>query len=84
MLRGQTLAEQVSRLSLEDIEAASKRANLHMPQYGSTASKFLQAVSASCKPVGHSNEAAKDGQKKILCYEKLLWNTKYFFHYLTL
>ena len=71
MLRGQSLAEQVSLLSADYIADASKRAHLFMPQHVSTASKFLQAVFASCKPLGHSNEAAADARKKVLCNERL-------------
>ena len=65
MLRGQTLAEQVSLLTADDIVAASNMANLNMPNNGSTASRFLQAVSTSCKPLGHSKEAAADARKKL-------------------
>ena len=44
MLRGQTLAEQVSLLTAKDIEEASQRANFGLPGNGTTGSRFLQAV----------------------------------------
>ena len=61
---GQTLAEHVSKLTVDDVELASKRLSVGLPNNGSAASRLLTAVSASCKPIGHSNEAAADARKK--------------------
>ena len=64
LLRGQTLAEQVSKLTADDITNAAKNVNMKIPSNGNTAAHFLKAVSTSCKPIGHSTEAAADARKK--------------------
>ena len=61
---GQTLAEHVSKLTVDDVELASKRLSVGLPNNGSAASRLLTAVSTSCKPIGHSNEAAAGARKK--------------------
>lgn len=64
MLRGESLAEKVSLMTVDDLQSASERINLGLPHINSTGSSFLKAVSASCKPIGHSNEAAAEARRK--------------------
>ena len=68
-----TLAERVSKLTEDDLKAAVTRKKLRFkPNNLNTGDVFLNAVSTSCIPVGHSNEAADFGRKKYMA----LWNLK--------
>ena len=46
--------------------------------YSTVASRFLNSVSASCQPVGHSNEATKYDQRQFFPYGKDLELHHYF------
>ena len=59
-----TFAEKVSELSSTDITNAVARRDADLPTAG-TASEFLTAVTTSCKPVGHSNEAAAYARRQF-------------------
>ena len=66
-----TLAERVSTFSEDDLHAAMlKRKKRMKTNHSNPAEVYLQTVSASCAPVGNSNEAADYGRKKYMA----LWN----------
>ena len=53
-----SFAEEVSLITQKDIESAVNRNEAGLGFGGGIGSKFLKQVSASCRPVAHSNEAA--------------------------
>ena len=69
MKDGITFAEAVSKLTINDIcKAVQRKDNGINDGYKSIASRFLNSVSTSCRPVGHSNEAAKYARRQFfLC-----------------
>ena len=79
MLRGQTLAEQVSLLTADDTISTSDRANTNNCNDGTTAGRFLQAVSTACKPLSHSKEAATDARKKLFAMSDYFGTQAIFF-----
>jgi hypothetical protein len=68
--RGGQLAEEISMLTDDQVALASARADtgLGMPGPGG---RFLSTISTSCKPLGHSTEAAVDARKKMLAMTDL-------------
>ena len=66
MKDGITFAEAVSKLTINDIcKAVQRKDNGVNDGYKSIASRFLNSVSTSCRPVGHSNEAAKYARRQF-------------------
>ena len=66
MMDGTSFAEAVSQLTMNDIcKAVKRRDNGVYDGYNNVASRFLNSVSTSCKPVGHSNEAAKYARRQF-------------------
>ena len=66
MRNGISFSEAVSKLSKEDIcKAAQRRDNGVASSANNTASRFLNSISTSCRPVGHSNEAAKYARRQF-------------------
>ena len=61
---GEPLALGVCELTSQDIADAAKRKDDGL-RVGSTAGRFFGAISSACKPVGHSNEAAAEGRRKM-------------------
>ena len=65
------LAEKVSKLTTEEVKKAVLMHKLGKPcDYKDGAQYFLKAVETSCRPLGHSNEAADYALKKYMS----LWN----------
>ena len=66
MRNGISFAEVISNLSKEDIlKAAQRRDNGVAYSPNNMASRFLNSISTSCRPVGHSNEAAKYARRQF-------------------
>ena len=65
--RGENLAEKFARLTAEDVSLAAARADCGL-NAGGTAGRFLSAVSTSCKPLGHSNEAAAFARRQYMAF----------------
>ncbi len=65
--RGVTLAEKFSRLTEQEVALAADRADTGL-NAGGTAGRFLSAVSTSCRPLGHSNEAAEYARRQFMAY----------------
>lgn len=66
MVDGNSFAEAVSKLTSDDIcRAVRRRDNGMNDGYNTVASRFLNSVSTSCRPVGHSNEAAKYARRQF-------------------
>ena len=66
MRNGISFADVVSNLSKEDILKAAQRCDngvAYSPN--NMASRFLNSISTSCRPVGHSNEAAKYARRQF-------------------
>ena len=61
---GAEVASNVSQLSMKEVEEAAKRKDSNLRVSG-PANQLLNSISASCRPVGHSNEAAAEGRKKF-------------------
>jgi hypothetical protein len=59
---GTSLAEQVSQLTMKDLEQVAEKGE----DYTGPASSFLKQVSSSCKAMGHTAAAAKDARRTIL------------------
>ena len=78
MLQGKTLAEQVSKLTSDEILAASNSTHHNIQTSNTTGSKLLKAVSTSCRPLGHSREAAADARKNTLLCLSSLEHKQYF------
>ena len=71
MVNGISFAEAVSKLTKDDIcKAARRRDNGIVGDYNNVASRFLNSISTSCRPVGHSNEAAKYARRQFFA----LWD----------
>ena len=65
------LAERVSKLTIEEVRKAVQLHKMKKPcNYKNVAQNFLKAVETSCRPIGHSNEAADYARKKYMS----LWN----------
>ena len=77
-MSGSTLAEKISKLTVEDIKQAADtlstprqnslsrpRLNSNSKQNVSVASSFLKSVTSTCKVLGHTTEAAKEARKKL-------------------
>jgi hypothetical protein len=56
--RGESLGTLFSQLTPDAVTLAANRANLNMRTPG-VAGRFLSSVTTSCRPLGHSNEAAQ-------------------------
>ena len=78
MLRGKTLAEQFSKLTSDEILAASNSIPHNIQTSNTTGSKLLKAVSTSCRPLGHSQEAAADAWENTLLCPNSLEHKQYF------
>jgi hypothetical protein len=65
--RGASLAEQFSVLTADQVSAATARADTGLGMSG-TAGRFLSAVSTSCRPQGHSKEAAMVARRKLMAF----------------
>jgi hypothetical protein len=65
--RGASLAEQFSVLTADEVSAATARADTGLGMPGS-AGRFLSAVSTSCRPLGHSKEAAAVARQKLMAF----------------
>lgn len=68
--KGKALGEKISQLLVEDIREASNelstmQENNEPLQEHSTGTSFLKRVTASCKVMGHTTEAAKDARRKV-------------------
>ena len=69
MVDGTSFAEAVSKLTPDDIcKAVRRRDNGIYDGYSTVASRFLNSVSTSCRPVGPSNEAAKYARRHFFHY----------------
>jgi hypothetical protein len=66
-VRGGTLGEKFSELTPEEIAVAAGRADCGLTA-GGTSGRFLSAVSTSCTPLGHSNEAAAYARRQYMAY----------------
>ena len=66
-------------MTANDIIAASDRANTNDCADGTTAGRFLQAVSTACKPLSHSKEAAADARKKLFAMSDYFGTQAIFF-----
>ena len=60
----ESLALRVCELTSGEIAQAAKRKDDGLPVSG-TAGKFFNAISTACQPVGHTNEAAALGRRKM-------------------
>jgi hypothetical protein len=69
--RGASLAEQFSVLTADEVSAATARADTGVGMSG-VAGRFLTAVSTSCRPLGHSKEAAVVARQKLMAFCDLL------------
>jgi len=65
--RGASLAEQFSVLTADQVSAATSRADTGLGMPG-PAGRFLTAVSTSCRPLGHSKEAAAVARQKLMAF----------------
>ena len=63
-LNGRSWGEDMSCLTAKEITVAAKRKDdkLHV---GGVAGRFFTAITSACKPVGHTNEAAAAGRRKM-------------------
>ena len=61
---GAEAASNVSQLSMKEVEEAAKRKDSNLRVSG-PANQLLNSTSASCRPVGHSNEAADKDLAKL-------------------
>ena len=67
----QTLAEGVSKITPDEVRAASLKLKAgERCNYSDSAQVVFKTVSTSCVPIGHSNEAADYGRKQYMA----LWN----------
>jgi len=65
--RGASLAEQFSVLTADEVSAATARADTGVGMSG-PGGRFLTAVSTSCRPLGHSKEAAAVARQKLMSF----------------
>jgi len=65
--RGGDLGERFSQLTCDEVSLAAARADCGL-NAGGDGGRFLSAVSTSCKPLGHSNEAASFARKQYMAY----------------
>ena len=66
VIDGKTFAEAVSKLTIDNIcKAVQRRANGINDGYRSIASRFLNCVSTSCRPVGYPNRTAKYARRQF-------------------
>ena len=69
---GTAAGEEIAKLSIKDIEAAAKAENdggetgLNQNSY---ASKFLKAITTSCRSMGHTKEAAQYARRKCFALQ---------------
>lgn len=61
------MAERFSDLTADEIAVAAARADCGL-NAGGISGAFLSAVSTSCAPLGHSNEAAARARKQYMAY----------------
>ena len=65
------LAEKVSKLTTQDIiKAVKAHKDGKQCDYKDGGQYFLKAVETSCRPIGHSNEAADYSRKRYMA----MWN----------
>jgi hypothetical protein len=69
--RGETLGTLFSKLTPDAVALAANRANVNMRTPG-LAGRFLSSVTTSCRPLGHSNEAAVFARKQYMAYCDML------------
>ncbi|NND76574.1 MAG: hypothetical protein HKN39_00125, partial [Flavobacteriales bacterium] len=65
--RGETLGNLFSKLTPDAVALAANRANLNMGTPG-LGGRFLSSVTTSCRPLGHSNEAAAFARKQYMAF----------------
>ena len=66
-----SFAEAVSKLTTEDIcRGVRRRDNRMYTSYSNVINMFFNSVSTSCRPIGHSNEAAKYARRQYF----ILWD----------
>ena len=76
-MNGRSWGEDISCLTSSQIAAAAKRKDDKMP-VGGAAGRLFTAISTACKPIGHTNEAAAAGRRKMLALGDLFGESSIF------